>query len=61
VSFKHCTLALNVKAADLTDISVEQPIAEVRCGMYCSTDLIKVFSGDAAALFFAVGHDRWAA
>jgi hypothetical protein len=29
--------------------------------MDCSIDPIKVFSGDAAALFFAVGHDKWAA
>jgi hypothetical protein len=33
----------------------------LRCGMDCSTDPIKVFRGDAAALFFAVGHDKWAA
>jgi hypothetical protein len=29
VSFSHCTLTFKVKAADLTDISVAGPVAQV--------------------------------
>ena len=29
VFFKHYTLMFNVKAADLTEVSVEEPVAEV--------------------------------